>query len=55
MGLVATLSNLKQGLAALPWPVPRRLRALANDHESIAFVESEFIANLFGNDDLSFG
>ena len=26
MSLVATLSNLKRGLAALPWPVPRRLR-----------------------------
>ena len=28
--------------------------ALANDHELVAFVEPEIIADLFGNDDLSF-
>src|SRR5271169_5950467 len=28
MSLVATLSNLKRGLAPLPWPVPRRLRVV---------------------------
>jgi hypothetical protein len=29
--------------------------ALANDHELVAFAEPKIIADLFGNDDLSFG